>query len=599
MQRNLLKLGSDDMNVHVNARNRLFFAASIMRKTTFAVASYFFPVLALLILTTALLWAAVPAPKTALPPADPVIWMTPPAAAPQIRPPFLVGIRPKTPLLWTVPVTGARPLAFTAHSLPPGLALNPRTGTLSGVLTRPGSYPVRIQVRNTRGEDTRTVRIVAGNSLALTPPMGWNSYDGFGDDVTQAEVLSNARYLAEHLQPVGWDTVVVDFRWYDPGTHSDPNHPWDRAGVPLTMDAYGRLLPSPDKFPSAAGGLGFRPLANQIHALGLKFGIHIMRGIPRNAVKANLPIEASGFTASTAADTTSTCPWCPDMYGVRGATPAGQAYYDSLLRLYASWGVDFIKVDDMSRPYHTDEIEAVRKSIDKCGRSLVLSLSPGATPLADAAHVEDHANMWRVADDFWDSWTALNNEFALGASWQSAVGPSHWPDADMLPLGHLSVSGRSVRQDRRTLFTKPEQMTLVSLWALLPAPLMVGANLPDNDPWTLALLSNPEVIALDQDALGAPARRVSVQGDTEVWTRPLADGSLAVSLFNRGDAAQPVTAHWSDLHLTGPRTARDLWQRRSLGTFTGDFTAPVPRHGVVLIRLSIPTPLQITRKLSY
>ncbi len=534
-------------------------------------------------------------------PADPIIWRTAQPAAPQIHPPRLVGIRPGTPFLWTVPVTGARPLAFTAGGLPSGLALNPRTGTLSGVLNRPGIYSIRVQVRSALGEDARTVRIIAGKSLALTPPMGWNSYDGFGDDVTQAEVLANAHYVAEHLQPVGWDTVVVDFRWYDPGTHSSPNHPWDRAGVPLTMDANGRLLPSPDKFTSAADGKGFKSLADQVHALGLKFGIHIMRGIPRNAVKADLPIEASSFTASAAADTTSTCPWCPDMYGVRGATPAGQAYYDSLLRLYASWGVDFIKVDDMSQPYHTDEIEAVRKAIDKCGRSIVLSLSPGATPLADAPHVEGHANMWRVADDFWDDWKALDNEFGLGASWQGSAGPGHWPDADMLPLGHLSVSGRSVRQDRQTAFTKPEQMTLVSLWSLLPAPLMVGANLPDNDSWTLALLSNPEVIALDQDARGAPARRVSVQGSTEVWARPLADGSLAVGLFNRGDAAQPVTArwsdlHWSDLHLTGPRTVRDLWQRRDLGVFSDDFTVPVPSHGAVLIRLQSPTPHQITRK---
>ncbi len=550
-----------------------------MRKITLAAAS-FFSIFSLFTLTAAVLPAAALAPE-----ADPVIWKAQQADAPQIHPPLLVGVRPGTPLLWTVPVTGARPLTFTASGLPPGLTLNPHTGTLSGVLIRPGIYPVRVQVRSAFGRDARAIRIVAGSSLALTPPMGWNSYDGFGDDVTQAEVLANAHYVAEHLQPVGWDTVVVDFRWYDPGTHSNPNHPWDRTGVPLTMDANGRLLPSPDKFPSAAGGKGFKPLADQIHALSLKFGIHIMRGIPRNAVKANLPIEASGFMTSAAVDTASTCPWCPDMYGVRGATPAGQAYYDSLLRLYASWGVDFIKVDDMSRPYHTDEIEAVRKAINKCGRSIVLSLSPGATPLADAPHVEDHANMWRVADDFWDSWTPLSNEFDLGAAWHGAVGPGHWPDADMLPLGHLSVSGRSVRQDRQTLFTKPEQMTLVSLWSLLPAPLMVGANLPDNDSWTLSLLSNPEVIALDQDALGAPARRVSVQGSTEVWARPLADGSLAVGLFNRGDAAQPVTAHWSDLHLTGPCTAWDFWQRKDLGVFTGQITAAVPSHGAVLVRL--------------
>ena len=519
--------------------------------------------------------------KSALP--EPVIAMTPAPVAPRMHPPSVIGIHPGTPLLWTVPVTGLRPLAFRATGLPSGLAIDPVTGTITGTLTRAGDYPIRVLVRNAAGQDARLLHIIAGSKVALTPPMGWNSYDAFGDNVTEAEVLANAGYVSHTLQPLGWDTVVVDYRWYDPGAHD--NNANARAGAALTMDAAGRLLPSPNRFPSAAGGKGFKPLADKVHAMGLSFGIHIMRGIPRNAVAADLPIDGADFKAVDAADTGSTCPWCQDMYGVKGDTPAGQAYYDSLVRLYASWGVDFLKVDDMSRPYHTAEIEAIRKAIDKCGRTIVLSLSPGATPLAQAAHVADHANMWREADDFWDDWPLLDQEFRLGAAWRDAAGPGHWPDADMLPVGHLSVDHRSVREDRRTHFTHAEQMTLLSLWSLLPAPLMAGADLPDNDPWTRALLSNPEVLAVDQDPGGAAASRVANEGDTEVWSKPLADGSLAVGLFNRGDFDDTVTADWAALKLSGRYAVRDLWRRQDLGVFQGRYAAPLPRHGTLLLRL--------------
>lgn len=528
-------------------------------------------------------------PKT-LPylPAEPTIDQSPAPAAPHLHGPALIGIRPATPFLWKVPVTGVRPLTFRATGLPQGLTLNAVTGIITGQMTA-GRSAVRVHVQSAAGQDTRTVTLVAGDKIALTPPMGWNSYDAFGDNVTEAEVLANARYVAAKMQPFGWDTVVVDYRWYDPGAHD--NNANARAGAALTMDAYGRLLPSPNRFPSATDGKGFRLLADQTHKLGLKFGIHIMRGIPRSAVTANLPIAGSSFTAAEAANTASTCEWCPDMYGVRGDTPAGQAYYDSLFRLYASWGLDFVKVDDISRPYQTAEIDAIRKAIDKCGRSIVLSLSPGETPIADAVHVVSHANLWRVSGDFWDNWQALSVEFELAARWQSFVGSGHWPDADMLPVGHLSVGGRSVGGDRQTNFNHNEQLTLLSFWSLLPAPLMVGANLPDSDAWTQAVLTNPEVIAVNQDAGGTAARRVSQEGSAEVWARPLADGSIAVGLFNRGDFDADLSFSTADLgvSLPTPCTLRDVWQRRSLGAFTGTFTRSVPAHGVAFVRLMPPS----------
>jgi hypothetical protein len=415
---------------------------------------------------------------------------------------------------------------------------------------------------------------------ALTPPMGWNSYDAFGDSVTEAEVLANARYVKEKLASHGWQYVVVDYRWYDPGAFN--NYPNSRKGVPLTMDQYGRLLPSPNRFPSAADGKGFKPLADEIHGMGLKFGIHIMRGIPRLAVKSNLPIEGGGFHAWDASSF-NLCEWNPDMFGVDAKSPAGQAYYDSIFRLYAAWGVDFVKVDDLSHPYSTDEIAAIRKSIDKCGRPIVFSTSPGETPVKQAAHIATHANLWRMSDDFWDNWKSLHHAFELAEAWQGVGGPGHWPDSDMIPLGHIGI--RSVDGDRRTRFTHDEQVTLMSLWSLAPSPLMLGMNLPDNDDWTLALLTNDEVLAVNQDVLGKPARLIAKANNKDVWAKALNDGSLAVGLFNLGTETNDVTVAWSEAGLTGKQTVRDLWLHKDLETAENHFTQSVPSHGAVLLRL--------------
>jgi alpha-galactosidase len=508
----------------------------------------------------------------------------PAPARPIINAPYKVGVYTGTPLIWTVPISGARPLSFSAEGLPSELRMNSSTGTITGTLTEPGNHSVLIIARNRAGEARHIVHIIAGDSIALTPPMGWNSYDAFGDDVTEAEVMANARYVHKYLQPYGWDTIVVDYRWYDPGASLAPNNPNGRAGADLAMDQYGRLLPAPNRFPSAKNGEGFKPLADEIHAMGLKFGIHIMRGIPRLAVQRNLPIEGSPYHATDAANTSDTCGWCPDMYGVRGDTPAGQAYYDSLFRLYASWGVDYVKMDDTSSPYHEDEIHAVHNAILKCGRSIVYSLSPGETPIEDGKDVASHANLWRVSGDFWDNWNSLDYEFTLAKRWLGYPGPGHWPDADMLPLGHISVSGRSVGPDRRTNFTKNEQETLLTLWCMLPSPLMLGANLPDNDPWTLALLTNPEVLAIDQDSLGEGAKPIAEDNDTEVWAKRLADGSLAVALFNRNFYSARVTADWQALGISGKYKVRNLWLRRNLGVFSGKYEADVPGHGALLLR---------------
>ncbi len=508
------------------------------------------------------------------------------AARPGPEPRFngarVIGLHPNTPLIYSLAVTGERPLEFSATKLPAGIALDPQTGIFTGVQTRPGEYRIQVAVRNSVGKAKSEIRLVCGNALALTPPMGWNSYDAFGDNVVESEVLANARYIAEKMQPVGWDTVVVDYCWSDPGAHDNNRNA--RANAPLAADQFGRLLPAPNRFPSAAGGAGFKPLADAVHALGLKFGIHVMRGIPRNSVKANLPIEGSSFTAVDAGNTNDKCAWCPDMFGV-SSNAAGQAWYDSCARLWAGWGVDYIKVDDLSAPYHMAEIEMIRHAIDRCGRSVVFSTSPGPTPVSHGAHIEANANLWRVSGDFWDNWKSLDHEFALAVRWHDFVGPGHWPDADMLPVGHLSVGHRSVGPDRFTHLTRDEQLTHVSLWCLLPSPLMVGANLPDNDDWTLALLTNPEVLAVDQDPAGKPARRVTDPSLTiETWMKLLADGSSAVGLFNRTGQPVKINLSWRKLGFRSRPTVRDLWMRKDLGR-QEMFVTELPPHGCALLRV--------------
>ena len=371
---------------------------------------------------------------------------------------------------------------------------------------------------------------LAYHAFALTPPMGWNSYDAFGDSVTEAEVLSNAVYVAGHLRAHGWNYIVVDYRWYDPGAHD--NNPNKRAGAALAMDPQGRLLPATNRFPSAADGRGFQSLAEKVHGLGLKFGIHVMRGIPRQAVEANTPIDGSGFHAADALQPGKRCNWCPDMEGVDAAKPAGQAYYDALLRLYAAWGVDFVKIDDLSSPYSTGEIEAIRKAIDGCGRPIVFSTSPGETPLAQADHIRTHANMWRISGDFWDEWKHLRHSFDLLRNWQAACGPGHWPDADMIPIGRIGV--RSVGGARGTRFTRDEQVTLMTLWSIARSPLMLGADLPQNDAWTEGLLTNDAVLAVDQHGLNS--REVYRRGDRVAWAADVPDSrDHYVALFNLGE----------------------------------------------------------------
>ncbi len=333
------------------------------------------------------------------------------------------------------------------------------------------------------------------NLFAQTPPMGWNSYDYYDTTVTEEQVKANADYMAENLKEYGWEYIVVDIEWYahDAGTQRDKFQyiPFSK----FEMDEYSRLLPDPNRFPSSIDGKGFAPLAEYIHNQGLKFGIHIMRGIPRIAAHLHTPIKGRTETANEIADASSICFWNPDMYGVV-KSDAGQAYYDSLLELYASWGVDFIKCDDICRydqPSSKDEIKMLAKAIEKCGRSIVLSLSPGPAIIEEAWFYEKYANMWRITDDFWDNFDSLKAMFRRCEVWQSHVSKGCYPDCDMLPLGMV---GKGFEDERPTNFTQDEQKTMMTLWCLFGSPLMVGAELPLLDEFTLSLLTNAKVLSM-------------------------------------------------------------------------------------------------------
>jgi hypothetical protein len=248
--------------------------------------------------------------------------------------------------------------------------------------------------------------------------------------------------------------------------------------------------------------------------------------------------------------------------------------------------VDYIKVDDLSSPYHTGEIEMIRKALDKCERPIVFSTSPGPTPVAQAAHISAHANMWRISGDFWDNWRKLRDQFGLLARWQAYGGIGHWPDADMIPIGHLCIRSKLGGNDHQTHFTPEEQRTLMSLWSLAPSPLMFGGNLPDNDELTLLLLTNDEVLALNQDALGRKATFVATNDTSRVFARDLSGGVKAAGLFNLGGTPTNVIASWTALQLSGSQKVRDLWQHKDLGSYENEFSASLEPHGVVLVRFS-------------
>ncbi|PHP52843.1 glycoside hydrolase family 27 protein [Actinomyces ruminis] len=423
----------------------------------------------------------------------------------------------------------------------------------------------------------------SASSSSTFPPRGWNSWDCFGGSVTEAEVLDNARFIHEHLLAHGWDTVVVDIQWYEPAPGTGDYNPCSAA----VIDAYGRPLPAENRFPSAVGGAGFRPLAETIHALGLRFGVHLMRGIPRRAVAANTPILGTDYTARDIASPPSDrCPWNPDNEGVRPDHPGSQAWYHSLLALLAGWGVDFVKVDDvLYPPIRRSDIAMIHRAIERSGRAITLSLSPGRElSLEHAGFLHEQAQMWRVSDDLWDDWEAVVEQFQRAARWAPVQDDDGVGDLDMLPLGRIGLRAH-VGNPRDSRLSLEEQRTMLTLWSIARSPLMMGGHLPESSPDTIALLGNDAVLALGER--GTNCREIIRDGDLVVWRSTLrpANGQPAPpqevrAVFNLGSTPRVRRLHLDDLGLNETiRHLTDLWTGECVAVVDGRWEMKLSAHG--------------------
>lgn len=418
---------------------------------------------------------------------------------------------------------------------------------------------------------------------AQTPPMGWNSWDCYGPTVTESEVKANADYMAAHLKKYGWEYIVVDIRWF---VENDKAGGYNQTDPIYVIDEYGRYQPAVNRFPSAANGAGFKELAQYVHDKGLKFGIHIMRGIPKEAVRKQLPVKGTdGIKANDISSERLLCQWLRDNYTVEADRPGAQEYYNSLFDMYAEWGVDFVKVDDLSRPYHTGEVELIRNAIDQCGRPIVLSTSPGKTPVEEAAHVSNHANMWRMVDDVWDVWKDVTHLIDVAQGWYPHIKPGTWPDCDMIPLGRISIRGER-GEERMTRLTKDEQYSLMTLFTIFRSPLMFGGDLPSNDEFTLSLLTNEEVLRMHRESTDV-RQLFNADGRVAITSRHAKTGEVYLALFNIGDEKDAELAvSLSELGLSGNCEVVNLWNGENTIVKQGILKQMLAPHASVLLKLT-------------
>lgn len=429
---------------------------------------------------------------------------------------------------------------------------------------------------------------------AKTPPMGWNSWDCFSVSVTEEEVKQNADFVAKHLKQYGWEYIVVDLAWFAPGAdHTN----YKKNNIPQLIDGYGHLIPDPEKFPSSANGAGFKPLADYVHNLGLKFGIHIMRGIPVQAVETKTPVKGTNLTADQISYDREGCPWYNSLRTLNFAEKGAQEYYNSIFELYASWGVDYIKADDLNAwhevnnsdgsptgtgsPYRIDDIEGIHSAIKECGRKMVLSISPGGPETTIINHLRKHANLWRISADFWDEWGSLKKQMERCATWAPFVKEGNWPDADMLPLGYMP-RGESGGQERHTNFTKDEQLTVVSLWCMFRSPLMFGGNLPQCDDFTIGLLTNKDVIEINQYSQNN--KQYYKDDNVIIWTaESTTSDAKYVAIFNISDNDFSYNLNVSKVLGEDFKLAIDIWSKEEIFV-NSNYQIKVNAHGVRLLK---------------
>lgn len=411
-----------------------------------------------------------------------------------------------------------------------------------------------------------------------SPPLGWNSWDCYGAAVNEEQLMINAEYMRDNLKEFGYQYVVCDIQWYEPKAKS---HDYNKF-TELCMDEYSRLIPAENRFPSSKGGKGFKPIADKIHEMGLKFGIHIMRGIPRQAVHMNTPIKCEGVTARDIAHPFSVCLWNTDMYGVDSKIKGAQEYYNSIFELYASWGVDFIKCDDIANtefkphdPYSARaEIEMLRKAIENCGRDMVLSLSPGPAPVSEHEHLNAHADMWRISGDFWDGWDRLLHMFDLCESWLPVKKRGAYPDCDMLPVGKLCLCYDG---GRWTHFTENEQITMLTLWSIFSSPLMIGGAMQYNDDFTLRLLTNREILKMDQTSFDT--KQLCRDDSGAVFTAK-GDNCEYLAQFNFEEEAKEMSFD------TDKEYALEMWSGEMIKAENGKITVTVEPHSAKAFKIS-------------
>ena len=394
----------------------------------------------------------------------------------------------------------------------------------------------------------------------MTAPMGWNSWDCYGAAVTEDIVRKNADFMAKHLKKYGWEYITVDIQWYEPDVKTHEYTPFAK----LCIDEYSRVIPAENRFPSSAGGKGFASLAEYVHSLGLKFGIHIMRGIPRQAVYERTKIKGTDKTAADIAKTDSICAWNTDMYGVDPAKPGAKEYYDSIFELYASWGVDFVKCDDIARelPKEESELIMLSDSLKNCGRDMVLSLSPGPALLEKAELYKQVSNMWRITDDFWDNWQLLYNMFERCEKWAPHNGAGHWADADMLPIGYIK---QDYSPDITTQFTKDEQVTMLTLWSIFRSPLIIGGEMTKFDDFTMSLLTNEGILKMHRNARHSHQvwRREMNGSEIVLWTAADAEGCQYAALFNIGENSADITVPLTELEIYEAKDITELWSNEA------------------------------------
>jgi len=482
-------------------------------------------------------------------PAEPAVILTPkPPRSPRINGTRVFGVRPGSPFLFTIPATGDRPMTFAAIGLPQGLQLDSRSGRITGTMAaaQRGTNAIMLIARNSLGAHTSTFSIVCGDRIALTPPMGWNSWNCWGTDANEERVRTVATVLVKSgLINHGWTYINLDDGWQNTEIR-DGNGP---GRFPPTY----ALQADTNKFPD------IQKLVADIHGMGLKFGVY---SSPWKLTYAN-------YTGGSA----------DDPRGCRNEEKAvGRYTFEKQdAAEWSRWGVDFLKYD--WNPVDIENASRMANALRASGRDIVLSLSNGAV-LDQANDWARIANLWRTTGDIADSWSGVSWIGFSQGPWKQYAGPGHWNDPDMLVLGRVGWG-----DPHPTGLAPNEQYSHMSLWCLLAAPLLLGCDMAALDDFTLGLLENDEVLDVDQDPRGEQAGRVAQAGQCEVWAKTMEDGSKAVGLFNRGLFPATARLDWKDVGVQGPQRVRDLWRQKDIGVSTNGYQADVAGHGVTLVRL--------------